>query len=93
MDIEQPELPLAVYAFRYLADRGFPLPVDPRCLWHTGSSACTCAGCLLLQQRQCSDLFRGPCVPESEPLRCDDTIAVCQFSLLDLKMSALVEQI
>ena len=87
MDSEQPQLPIALYVFRYIADADFRLGVDPRGLWHgvfgrhlrehcCVVGAATCQGCLLLHQCQYSYLFSGPRPPESELMRRYDRIPV-----------------
>ncbi|WP_295455562.1 CRISPR system precrRNA processing endoribonuclease RAMP protein Cas6 [uncultured Thiodictyon sp.] len=87
MDSEQPQLPLALYVFRYIADADFRLAVDPRGLWHGVFGlhlreqccvvrAADCQGCLLLHQCQYSYLFSGPRPLESELMRRYDSIPV-----------------
>lgn len=87
MDNRQPQLPLALYDFRYVADADFSLLADPRGLWHgvfglhLRAQSCVvpdgaCQGCLLLHQCQYSYLFSGPRPPDAELMRRYDTIPV-----------------
>ncbi len=94
MDSAQPRLPLALYAFRYVAEADFRLGVDPRGLWHgvfglhlrehcCVAAAPTCQGCPLLHQCQYSFLFSGPRPPASELMRRYDSIPVPHIFRVD----------